>query len=125
MQLIELGQNAISKCNLCPSFCNKKNIVGSGDVLYIIPYESDDDDILARRGVVIREVACENGLDYLCNIYVRSLLNNFEKVVATPDYVSKLIGRKVEDFEKIRFQGRTVLATYTPCDIRVKQELGE
>lgn len=125
MQLIELGQTAIEQCNLCPGFCNKKNVVGDGDVLYIIPYDSDDEEVLSRRGVVIREVACENGIDYLCNIYVRSLLNNFDKVVATPLFVSKLIGRKVEDFEKIRFQGRTVLATHTPCDIRVKRELGE
>lgn len=125
MDAIELVNEGINHCNICPGNCNKKGIVGSGDTLYIIPYDSDDDEILQRRGAVIREVACENGIDYLCNIYVRSLLSVYEKIVCPLDYASHLLGRKVEEFERIRFRGHTILATNKPCDIRVRQELGE
>jgi len=123
-KVIDLTKVGINKCNLCPGFCNKKNVVGSGSVLYVVPYDSDLDEILEHRGVVIREIACENGIDYMCNIYVRSLMHSFDYIVANPSFVSKLVGRKVEDFEKVRFQGKTIVAAINPCDIRVKQELG-
>ena len=117
--------DALIKCSACPGNCNKRGIVGSGSTLYIIPYESDDDEILSHRGTVIREVACENGVDFICNVYVRSLMLLYENIVCTVDYASKLVGCKVESFEKFRWRGHTILATNTPCDIRVRQELGE
>lgn len=125
MEAINLVNKAIGVCNFCPDNCNKKGIVGSGDTLYIIPYDSDDEEILSHRGVVMREVACQNGIDYYCNIYVRSLVTLFSKIVCPTDYASKLVGRKIENFEKFRFRSATIVAADAPCDIRVRQELGE
>lgn len=120
---IELIKATIENCSLCQMACNKKLPIGHGDILYVVPYDSDDVEILERRGVVIHEVACENGIDYACNIYVRSMISLVKKVVVTTSYASRLLGRQVENFERFKFQGATFIATNTPCDIRVRQEL--
>ena len=70
--------------------------MGSGDVLYIIPYGSDDEEFLEHRGVVVREVACENGVDFMCAIYNRILMMSFDKIVATPLFVSFATPKRVE-----------------------------
>lgn len=123
MEAIDILNTTLRECHTCPGNKNKTLICGSGDVLYIVP-SNDDIEILSHRGVVIKEVACDNGIDYICNIYVRSLMTQFNKIVATTEYVSKLLGRSVEEFEVVRWRGKTFVATNNPCDIRVRQELG-
>ena len=125
MAVLDVVSQTIEQCALCVGACNKKMPVGHGDTLYVISYESDDDEILKNRGFVIREVACENGLDYVCNIYVRTLLSHFKKACVSRRYASQLLGREVEDFETFNFRGTKIIAAINPCDIRVSQELGK
>ena len=125
MAVLDVVSQTINGCALCLGSCNKKVPVGHGDVLYVISYESDDDEILKNRGTVVREVACEDGLDYVCNIYIRTLLGHFKKACVSRSYASHLLGREVEDFETFNFRGTKIIAAINPCDIRVSQELGK
>jgi len=124
VEAVNIVNTGLQACNLCQNNANKVLVAGSGDVLYIVPPKSEDSEILSHRGVVVQEIACDNGIDYLCNIYVRSLMTQFDKVVASTDYISKLVGRQTGEFEVIRWRGKTLMATNNPCDIRVRQELG-
>jgi hypothetical protein len=115
----------IESCTLCTGSCNKKIPTGKGNTLYVIPYDSEDDEILKNRGTVIREVACENGIDYVCNIYVRLMLESFATAAVTTAYASHLLGREVEEFETFKFKNVKIIAANNQCDVRVKQELAD
>jgi len=114
---------ALEACVACHGACNKRLPTVSGEVLYVIPYDSEDADILAKRGGVVFEVACVNGDSELCDIYVRSFFTLYNKIVTTIEYAEKLLGRKLENYEKFHYQGKTFIATSNPCDIRISQEL--
>lgn len=114
---------ALEKCTACQGACDKKLPVIKGDILYVVPYGSEDADILSRRGSVVYEVACMNGDSELCDIYVRSFFTLYDKLVVTIEYASGLLGRTPGNYEKFSYQGKTFIATSNPCDIRVSQEL--
>lgn len=123
LELLKIAQETCQCCEAKGK--DKKAFTGNrSTILYIAPY---DLDITVSDGWIIREVACNSGSSTACSVFINAAIMNFEKVVCTPEYASKILRRHVESFETFTYRGKKIIAV-NACnflDKRVRQEIGE